>query len=75
METIKNPFTPEQVESLNKYQNEGRCHPFTCRFDGDQKHIMYEFHKDCPDGNYEEYIAEQKELGVPFPEMAFNSTI
>lgn len=28
--TITAPFTEEQVERLNKYQNEGRFHPFTC---------------------------------------------
>jgi hypothetical protein len=30
METIKTPFSPEQVEKLNQYQKEGKFHPFTC---------------------------------------------
>jgi len=30
METIKKPFTQEQVDNLNHYQNEGKFHPFTC---------------------------------------------
>ncbi len=30
MEKITAPFTEEQVERLNKYQNERRFHPFTC---------------------------------------------
>jgi len=71
---IQTPFTSEQVESLNKFQNEGRFHPFTCAHDGDQKHIFYEFNKEFPHKNYEEYIKEQKEIGVQFPEMSFNST-
>lgn len=70
----ESPFTPEQVESLNNYQNEGKFHPFTCANDGDQEHILYEFNREFPNGNYEEYIKEQKEIGVPFPEMSFNST-
>ena len=27
---MKAPFTPQQVEALNKYQNCGIWHPFTC---------------------------------------------
>jgi len=30
MEKITAPFTKEQVEKLNKYQKEGKFHPFTC---------------------------------------------
>ena len=30
METIKAPFTDEQVASLNEYQQLGLMHPFTC---------------------------------------------
>ena len=71
---IQTPFTPEQVEALNKHQNDGRFHPFTCAHDGDQKHILYEFHKEYPDGNYDEYIKDQKELGVPYPEAQFTQT-
>lgn len=28
--TIKSPFTPEQVDALNLFQNDGWHHPFTC---------------------------------------------
>jgi len=28
--TIKTPFTPEQVEQLNRFQSLGNVHPFTC---------------------------------------------
>jgi hypothetical protein len=71
---IKTPFTPEQVETLNKYQNEGRFHPFTCKNDGDEKHILYEFHKEFPNVNYYEYIEKQKSLGIPYPEAQFSQT-
>lgn len=27
---IKAPFTPEQVVALNRFQRDGRFHPFTC---------------------------------------------
>ena len=30
MEKIKAPFTKEQVEKLNEYQEQGKFHPFTC---------------------------------------------
>ena len=30
MEKINAPFTDEQVEKLNEFQNEGKMHPFTC---------------------------------------------
>lgn len=30
MNKIFAPWTPEQVESLNRYQREGLGHPFTC---------------------------------------------
>ena len=33
---IKAPWTPEQVEQLNKWQNAGYVHPFTC---GSPSHI------------------------------------
>lgn len=39
---IKAPFTPEQVEALNRSQREGEFHPFTCGGDrGDAAHRKY----------------------------------
>lgn len=29
-ERVRAPFTPEQVESLNRFQASARYHPFTC---------------------------------------------
>ena len=29
-ELIRAPWTPEQVYNLNKFQENGRMHPFTC---------------------------------------------
>lgn len=34
MTPINAPFTPEQVERLNAFQQAGRIHPFTCCSDG-----------------------------------------
>lgn len=37
------PFTAEQVEALNTYQNAGLFHPFTCGNDRtDEAHIAYQ---------------------------------
>ena len=30
MSDIKSPFTKEEVDKLNKFQNSGEFHPFTC---------------------------------------------
>lgn len=30
MTTIHAPFSPAQVEALNRFQKDGRYHPFTC---------------------------------------------
>jgi hypothetical protein len=30
MNQIKSPFTKEQVDNLNEYQQKGMFHPFTC---------------------------------------------
>ena len=31
MEKIKAPFTKEQVDKLNEYQQQGKMHQFTCK--------------------------------------------
>lgn len=36
--TVHAPFTAEQVDALNAYQNAGRMHPFTCPNRGDGLH-------------------------------------
>ena len=37
---IRAPFTSEQVEALNRYQNSGEFHPFTCGGNRtDEKHL------------------------------------
>ena len=71
---IQTPFTSDQVESLNKYQDEGRFHPFTCVHDGDEKHILYEFYKEFPGMNYDKHITEQKSKGIRYPEAQFTQT-
>lgn len=70
----KTPFTKEQVDSLNKHQQDGRFHPYTCKNQGDDAHIKYEFEKTHKDENYEDYIEKEKQKGFPYPEMLFTST-
>ena len=44
------PWTPEQVEALNKWQREGPFHPFTCGGDrGDEAHRKYAEQNNDPD--------------------------
>jgi len=71
---INTPFTPEQVEALNKYQNEGKFHPFTCAHDGDEKHILYEFSKKRTNLRYDDYIKQEKDKGISYPHMEFTQT-
>lgn len=41
-ESIKAPWTPEQVSKLNEWQTCGHVHPFTCGGErGDVAHIAY----------------------------------
>lgn len=45
MSTIKAPFTEEQVEALNNYQQESGFHPFTC---------LHNLHNECGRSNKDE---------------------
>lgn len=67
-------LTQNQIDKLNEYQESGRFHPYTCLNDGDEKHILYEFNKMFPKGNYEKYIKSQKEKGNTYPEIIFTQT-
>lgn len=75
---VEAPFTDEQVKALNAFQDAGRFHPFTCLNDGDEAHIAYEFEKANPGKNYNEhykdYIKQEKEKGVNYPEAVFTET-
>jgi hypothetical protein len=73
MAQITSPFSQQQVDALNYYQ-EGPHHPFTCPEDGDEKHITFEFQKEHPGEDYHWYIEKQKDIGVIFPEQQFNQT-
>lgn len=47
------PWTDEQVEALNRYQREGKFHPFTCG--NDSRHQNLVATKDgwiCPNCDY-----------------------
>ena len=65
--TVTAPFTPEQVENLNRYQRSGDCHPFTCGGNrGDARYLregVSELRKDYGPG-YRVYYAEQGEVVV-----------
>jgi len=75
MGTISKPFTKEQIDNLNNYQQSGKFHPYTCPNDGDEIHIKYEFEKEHKGENYDEYIKNQKAKGINYPETAFNETM
>jgi hypothetical protein len=50
---IMKPFTPDQVEWLNRFQNDGRFHPFTCGCDGCRSVLVAtEEGWVCPDCDY-----------------------
>ncbi len=70
----KKIITKEEVDELNRQQNEGRFHPYTCLNDGDELHISYEFQKSHPGENFEEYIKKEKARGIPYPDAVFNQT-
>ena len=40
-ETIATPWTPEQVEALNRHQLDGQFHPYTCGNRNDEAHHRY----------------------------------
>ena len=71
---LQSPFSKDQVDNLNSFQSSRIFHPYTCGNDGDFNHIMYEFRSLYGDRNYEEYIIEEKNKGVPFPEAQFTET-
>lgn len=53
-EIVRAPFTPEQVEQLNRYQQGGWMHPFTCGV-GTGRHldlVATEAGWICPDCDY-----------------------
>ena len=69
-------MTQEEIDQFNERQNRGDIYPYTCLYDGDKKHIEYEFRKLFPVEDYEEYIKEQKEkFNVPYPHMVFMETL
>lgn len=50
MSRIKAPFTPEQIEALNRYQTDARYHAFTCgRNRTDAAHRAYAEARDQSD--------------------------
>lgn len=51
---IKAPFTPAQVEALNKWQKNGNVHPFTCGNDheGDRNLVATTEGWKCPSCDY-----------------------
>jgi hypothetical protein len=40
LDTIRAPFTAEQVDALNEFQSRGGMHPFTCGNDHDGVHLV-----------------------------------
>ena len=73
MLTIRPPWTPEQVEALNRHQKDPRLHPFTC---GSGRRTD-EHHKDgqgilvatadgwvCPWCDYRQFWAHEEMLTI-----------
>ena len=57
---LQSPFTKEQVESLNGYQEEGYFHPFTCgKDDCRQTLVATEDGWVCPDCDYKQNWAHE----------------
>jgi hypothetical protein len=61
MAKLKAPFTPEQVEALNRWQSAGTGHPYTCgsgrrtdaaHLDGEGVLIATEYGWRCPFCDY-----------------------
>jgi hypothetical protein len=74
-------FTEEEVRILNEYQQAGKYHPYTCPNDGDESHIAYEYNKkfsSFPVGHvplvYDVYLQQERDKGIPYPEMEFTQT-
>ncbi len=67
-------YTKNQVDYFNSHQNNPMFHPYTCPNDGDNPHIKYEFGNRYPDKDYEEYLQDERNKGVNFPEMEFTQT-
>lgn len=57
MAQIQAPFTPDQVDSLNVYQNAGLMHPFTCGNNSDHLLVAREDGWFCPECDYRQYWA------------------
>ena len=54
MAQIHAPFTPDQVSSLNAYQNANLMHPFTCGNNSDHLLIAREDGWTCPECDYQQ---------------------
>jgi hypothetical protein len=74
-------FNDEEVRILNTYQEAGKYHPYTCPNDGDEDHIAYEYKKKFSDfyvgfipSDYDVYLQQQRDKGIPYPEMEFTQT-
>ena len=68
------PWTPQQVENLNRWQNAGHVHPFTCPNDHDDRVLVADedgWH--CPTCDYAQNWAHEWMLSGP-PDNPFYGT-
>ena len=64
-DTVRAPFTPEQVEALNRFQKYGMFHSFTCGKDRmDEAHTAYQ---EEHGGDYGELVATEAGWVCPVP--------
>lgn len=58
---IHAPFTPDQVDALNRWQQQGDVHPFTCHnvHEGSRTLIAKPSGWECPGCEYRQYWAHR----------------
>lgn len=67
-------WTVEEVDRLNRHQNNGCFHPYTCDIDGDTAHVQYEFEQLNYNGTLEQYKQEGIAKGYSNPLGALTET-
>ncbi len=66
---ITTPFTAEQVAALNRFQESGQFHPYTCGYDSRHRELVATVAGwKCPDCDYTQEWAHQfSTLDLPNP--------
>jgi hypothetical protein len=70
---IDAPFSPDQVYALNRFQNAGITHPFTCIFHSDEPLVAQTDGWHCPICPYHQTWAWKEMLVDPLGGFAGNA--